>query len=124
MRITGGAWRGRRVPELKGFKGRPTTDFGREGFFNLMSSRVDFDGAHVLDLFAGTGMVSLEFEPRARLCDRRGTNAQGVPLRHLPSVEVGQRRLARGVCRRVGFLSKPLTQFDLCLQTRPTTCPS
>ena len=40
MRITGGAWRGRRLPELKGFQGRPTTDFGREGLFNLLSSRV------------------------------------------------------------------------------------
>ena len=64
MRITGGAWRGRRLPELKGFRGRPTTDFGREGLFNLLSSRVDLEGAQVLDLFAGTGMVSLEFLSR------------------------------------------------------------
>ena len=64
MRITGGTWRGRRLPDLKGFQGRPTTDFGREGLFNLLSSRVDVVDAQVLDLFSGTGMVALEFLSR------------------------------------------------------------
>ena len=63
MRITGGQWKGRRLPELKGFAGRPTTD--REGLFNLLSSRVDVEGAHVLDLFAGTGVVRLNSQPGA-----------------------------------------------------------
>ena len=55
VRITGGAWRGRRLKPMKGFQGRPTTDFGREGLFNLLRTRVDLEGAQVLDLFAGTG---------------------------------------------------------------------
>ena len=45
----------------EGFKGRPTTDFGREGLFNLLNARVDLEGLHVLELFGGTGMVALEF---------------------------------------------------------------
>lgn len=49
---------------LKSFKGRPTTDFAREGLFNLLRSRVELDGARVLDLFAGTGMVGLECASR------------------------------------------------------------
>ena len=64
MRITGGAWRGRRLKPLKSFKGRPTTDFAREGLFNLLRSRVELDGAVVLDLFAGTGMVGMECASR------------------------------------------------------------
>ena len=64
MRITGGALKGRRLPEVKGFTGRPTTDFGRESLFNVLGNKVDFEELDVLDLFAGTGMVSLEFASR------------------------------------------------------------
>ena len=59
MRITGGEWRGRQLKPIRGFKGRPTTDFGREGLFNLLSTRLDLVGADVLDLFAGTGMIGI-----------------------------------------------------------------
>ncbi|MDE0978825.1 MAG: RsmD family RNA methyltransferase, partial [Flavobacteriales bacterium] len=64
MRVTGGSFKGRRPRLVKGFKGRPTTDFGRESLFNLLRSRLDIEGADVLDLFSGTGMVSLEFASR------------------------------------------------------------
>ena len=64
MRITGGDWRGRRLKPLKGFKGRPTTDFARESLFNLFRSRIDLEGARVLDLFSGTGMVGIECASR------------------------------------------------------------
>ena len=30
---------------MKSFKGRPTTDFAREGLFNLLRSRIELDGA-------------------------------------------------------------------------------
>ena len=64
MRITGGTWRGRRLKPMKSFNGRPTTDFAREGLFNLLRSRIELDGARVLDLFAGTGMVGMECASR------------------------------------------------------------
>ena len=64
MRITGGEWRGRRLKPMKSFKVRPTTDFAREGLFNLLRSRVELEGARVLDLFAGTGMVGVECASR------------------------------------------------------------
>ena len=64
MRITGGTWRGRRFKPMKSFKGRPTTDFAREGLFNLLRSRIELDGARVLDLFAGTGIVGMECASR------------------------------------------------------------
>jgi len=64
VRITGGVWRGRRLKPMKSFKGRPTTDFAREGLFNLLRTRVDLEGAKVLDLFAGTGMVGVECASR------------------------------------------------------------
>lgn len=58
-RIVAGAARGRRllVPPAGT---RPTSDRAREALFNSLRSLLDIDGAHVLDLFAGTGAVGLE----------------------------------------------------------------
>jgi len=39
---------------------RPATDRVRESMFNLIASRMSFDGIHVLDLFCGTGALGLE----------------------------------------------------------------
>ena len=64
MRIIGGALKGRHFTPGSGFKGRPTTDFGREGLFNMLRNRIEFDGLSVLDLFAGTGAISFEFISR------------------------------------------------------------
>jgi 16S rRNA (guanine(966)-N(2))-methyltransferase RsmD len=46
------------------FKARPTTDFAREGLFNILNNRVDFETINVLDLFSGTGSISYEFASR------------------------------------------------------------
>lgn len=39
---------------------RPTTDRVRESLFNVLAARMDFDGAVVLDLYAGSGALGLE----------------------------------------------------------------
>ena len=39
---------------------RPTTDRVRESIFNVLAARVDFAGAAVLDLYAGSGALGLE----------------------------------------------------------------
>ena len=39
---------------------RPTTDRVRESLFNVLSARIDFTGATVLDLYAGSGALGLE----------------------------------------------------------------
>ena len=64
MRIIGGTHRGRRINPPSNFKARPTTDFAREGLFNILNNRVDFETIDVLDLFAGTGSISYEFASR------------------------------------------------------------
>ena len=46
------------------FKARPTTDFAKENIFNVLSGYIDFDGADALDLFSGTGSISLELLSR------------------------------------------------------------
>jgi 16S rRNA (guanine(966)-N(2))-methyltransferase RsmD len=39
---------------------RPTTDRVRESLFNVLAARIDFDGLHVLDLYAGSGALGIE----------------------------------------------------------------
>jgi 16S rRNA (guanine(966)-N(2))-methyltransferase RsmD len=46
------------------FRSRPTTDFAREALFNILANHFDFDTIRLLDLFAGTGSISLEFSSR------------------------------------------------------------
>ena len=60
MRVVGGKWRGRALVASKGQATRPTTDRNREALFSMLAARLDFEGARVLDLFAGTGALGLE----------------------------------------------------------------
>ena len=47
------------------FKARPTTDFAKENLFNVLSNYIDFeDSVCALDLFAGTGSISIELVSR------------------------------------------------------------
>lgn len=43
---------------------RPTTDKAREALFNILNNRIDYPDLSVLDLFTGTGAMSLEFISR------------------------------------------------------------
>jgi 16S rRNA (guanine(966)-N(2))-methyltransferase RsmD len=58
MRITGGKAARRLLKVPKGFDLRPTPDLVKQAVFNSLGNRVT--GARVLELFAGTGALSLE----------------------------------------------------------------
>jgi 16S rRNA (guanine966-N2)-methyltransferase len=58
MRITGGHAGGRILKVPKGLDVRPTPDLVKQAVFNSLGERVV--GARVLELFAGTGALSLE----------------------------------------------------------------
>ena len=64
MRIITGKYKGRHFDIPRSFKARPTTDFAKENIFNVLIKYVDFDGATALDLFSGTGSISLELLSR------------------------------------------------------------
>ena len=73
MRIIAGKHRGRKLLTPKDDTViRPTADFTREALFNILSTRIV--GAEVLDLFGGTGALSLESlsrgAKRATIADR------------------------------------------------------
>jgi 16S rRNA (guanine(966)-N(2))-methyltransferase RsmD len=58
MRVIGGSARGRRLKVPKGRAVRPTAARVKESLFNILPR--DFSGMRVLDLFAGSGNVSIE----------------------------------------------------------------
>ena len=64
MRIVSGKWKGKRIVAPKNLPTRPTTDFAKEGLFNILNNRFFFDNLRVLDLFAGTGNIAYEFASR------------------------------------------------------------
>jgi len=64
MRIIGGTLRGLRLNPPKNLPVRPTTDLAKEALFNILQNQIDFEGLKVLDLFCGTGNISLEFASR------------------------------------------------------------
>lgn len=65
MRIISGKYGGRKIliPNKIPFT-RPTTDFAKEGLFNILQNRVDLEDIQSLDLFGGTGSISFELASR------------------------------------------------------------
>jgi 16S rRNA (guanine966-N2)-methyltransferase len=74
MRVVAGEYGGRRLRAVPGMKTRPTTDKVKEAVFNILGPY--FDGGQSLDLFAGSGGLSIEGVSRgiehAVLIDRQG----------------------------------------------------
>jgi len=64
MRIITGKYKGRHFDIPRTFKARPTTDFAKENIFNVLIQYVDLEGAVALDLFSGTGSITLELLSR------------------------------------------------------------
>lgn len=64
MRIIRGKYGRRRFDVPTNITARPTTDFARENIFNVLENMMDFEGASCIDLFAGTGAISLEMVSR------------------------------------------------------------
>lgn len=64
MRIISGILKKQRFYPPKGFPSRPTTDFAKEGLFNVLENKLTLADLEILDLFAGTGNISFEFASR------------------------------------------------------------
>ncbi len=64
MRIITGKYKGRHFDIPRSFKARPTTDFAKENIFNVLTQYIDFEDATALDLFSGTGSITLELLSR------------------------------------------------------------
>lgn len=103
MRIITGKYKGRHFDIPRTFKARPTTDFAKENIFNVLIQYVDLEDATALDLFSGTGSITLELLSRGckqvvsvemdrdhhrficeclkSLSSARGTEGEAIPIR-------------------------------------------
>lgn len=69
MRVISGIYKRKHFEVPRTFKARPTTDFAKENLFNVLNNYIDFeDGVTALDLFSGTGSISIELVSRG--CDK------------------------------------------------------
>ncbi len=64
MRISGGNLRGRRIPDFNWGGTKPSTEKTRLGLMNFLMHNISIKDSKMLDLFAGTGLVGLEFLSR------------------------------------------------------------
>lgn len=64
MRIISGSLRGKSINPPANYPARPTTDFAKEGLFNVLAGTTDFESVAFLDLFSGTGSISYEMASR------------------------------------------------------------
>ena len=101
MRIISGKYRGRRLSPPKNITARPTTDFAKESLFNLLNNRMDFEDIDVLDLFAGTGSIGLEFVSRG------AREVTAVELAHT------QQNFIISACKQLGITNLTVIRGDV-----------
>lgn len=69
MRIISGEFKGRRFnPPAKNWPTRPTTDIAKEGLFNILQNRINFEETKMLDLLVGQVIIHTSlFQEDARM---------------------------------------------------------
>jgi 16S rRNA (guanine(966)-N(2))-methyltransferase RsmD len=101
MRIISGTFKGRRIAPPKNITARPTTDFAKESLFNLLTNRMDFEDVDMLDLFAGTGGIGIEF------ISRGAREVTAVEMAHT------QQNFIISCCKQLGIRNLHLIRGDV-----------
>lgn len=119
MRIIAGKFKGKGLDAPKGLNTRPTSDRVREALFNVLehgTPQIDFEGARVLDLFAGSGALGLEALSRgARYClfIEDDSGARAAIRRNVEALGLtGATKIWRRDATRLGPAGN-ITPFDL-----------
>ena len=107
---------------MRGFHSRPTTDFGKEGLFNVLEHSIDLNDIKVLDLFAGTGNVSFEFISRgALLIHSVDSNFKAIRFIKDTSSSLGIKNQYHKITKSEAqkFLEKTEEQYDVIFADPP-----
>lgn len=120
MRIISGRYKGRSLVVPKNFAGRPTTDFAREGLFNVLNHLIDFSGIRVLDMFAGTGAFGIECLSRgaegAKFIEMSGLHAKFI-ADNIRQFDLKQAQVVKGDVFRV--ITTLREKYDLIFADPP-----
>lgn len=124
MRIIGGKFKGRPINAPKNLSARPTTDFAKTGLFNILTNKIDFEGIAVLDLFCGTGNITLEFASR----DANSVICVDADHKCLAFIKSESQKLGmKGVyplkANVFSFIKKCESSFDLIFADPPYNTP-
>ena len=124
MRIIRGKYGRRRFDVPKNITARPTTDFARENIFNVIENLIDIDGIEPLDLFAGTGAISLELLSRgaARVTAVEKAMTQYAFIRRTAE-QLGEQNLNLIKGDVFKFLAAPHEKFDFIFADPPYDLP-
>src|ERR1041385_4367876 len=123
MRITGGKAARRILKVPKGLDVRPTPDLVKQAVFNSLGARVV--GARVLELFAGTGALSLECLSRgaaSAMCVEKSSRHADVLRQNFLSAGFPPESLqlrTQDAFTAVAQLAATGSQFDLILADPP-----
>jgi 16S rRNA (guanine966-N2)-methyltransferase len=123
MRITGGKQARRILKVPKGLDVRPTPDLVKQAVFNSLGTRVA--GARVLELFAGTGALSLECLSRgaaSAVCIEKSERHAAVLKHNLNTAGFPPETLqvrVQDVFTAISQLAEAKSQFDLILADPP-----
>jgi len=123
MRITGGKHARRLLKAPKGLDVRPTPDLVKQAVFNSLGARVE--GTRVLELFAGTGALSLECLSRganSALCVELSNKHAGLLRANAESAGFSPENLsvrAQDAFVAISQLASAGEQFDILLADPP-----
>ena len=120
MRIIGGEHGGKQIVVANNLTVRPTTDFAKEGLFNILGNRFDFAEFDVLDLFSGSGSISYEFASRG--C--RTVNAVEIVPRNVSFIRATAKKMDLNQIRVIRndafyFISICKTKYDIIFADPP-----
>ena len=119
MKIVSGIYRGRPLKTLEGKTTRPTSDKVRGAIFNMIGPY--FEGGRVLDLYAGSGGLSIEAVSRgmsSAVLVERDRKAQAIVAENIQMTkEVGKFQLHKLDAERA--LEQVSGKFDLIFLDPP-----
>jgi 16S rRNA (guanine(966)-N(2))-methyltransferase RsmD len=120
MRIISGSHKGRVLRPPEGLPVRPTTDMAKESLFNILNNHIDFEAVKVLDLFAGTGNISLEFASRnASSVFSVDINGRCIDYISKMATEFKFKNLTAIRANVFAFLARPTGSYDVIFADPP-----
>lgn len=125
VRVITGKYKGRRFEVPRTFKVRPTTDFAKVGLFNVLNGYLDYESELMaLDLFAGTGSITVELLSRG--C--RSVTAVEMEYAHAAFISRMMERLGEKHCNVVRadvfrFIHKCTRRFNFIFADPPYALP-
>lgn len=120
MRIIRGKYGRRRFDVPTNITARPTTDFARENIFNVIENLIDLEGKTALDLFAGTGAISLEFLSRECsqvVCVEKATTQYNFIKKVVQQLNADNITVIKGDALR--YLASAIRSFDIVFADPP-----